>query len=78
MLVLAIPYLYLVDRRMEQPEDNLWQLGKVIVFQWEGVDGRAVGQQLLGWLIKGFFLPLMFGYMCSDSCACISTISASW
>lgn len=66
MLALAIPYLYLVDRRMEQPEDNLWQLGKVIMFQWEGLDGRAVGQQLLGWLIKGFFLPLMFGYMCSD------------
>lgn len=66
MLGLAIPYLYLVDRRMEQPEDNLWHLGKVVLFQWEGVDGRAVGQQLLGWLIKGFFLPLMFGYMCSD------------
>lgn len=66
MLGLAIPYLYLVDRRMEQPEDNLWHLGKVVLFQWEGVDGRAAGQQLLGWLIKGFFLPLMFGYMCSD------------
>lgn len=66
VLVLAIPYLYLVDSRMEQPEDNLWHLGKVVTFQWDGVDGRAVGQQLLGWLIKGFFLPLMFGYMCSD------------
>lgn len=66
MLVLAIPYLYLVDRCMEQPEDNLWHLGKVIAFQWDGVDGRAAGQQLLGWLVKGFFLPLMFGYMCSD------------
>lgn len=66
VLTLALPYLYLVDQRMEQPEDNLWHLGKVVTFQWEAVDARAVGQQLLGWLIKGFFLPLMFGYMCSD------------
>lgn len=66
MLALAVPYLYLVDRRMEQPEDNLWHLGRFVLFQWAGIDGRAVGQQLLGWVIKGFFLPLMFGYMCSD------------
>lgn len=32
-----------------------------------GQDGwQGGGQQLLAWLIKGFFLPLMFTYMCND------------
>ena len=65
-LGLALPYLYWVDARMQQQEDNLWQLGRVMTGRWRGVDGRAVGQQLLGWLIKGFFLPLMFTYLCRD------------
>lgn len=65
-LLLAVPYLYLVDARMAQPEDNLWQFGRVMTLRWNGVNGRAVGQQLLGWLIKGFFLPLMFTYLCRD------------
>jgi len=66
VLILALPYIYLVDGRMQDPEDGLWQFGRVLTFQWGGIDGRAVGQHLLGWLIKGFFLPLMFGYMCAD------------
>ena len=66
VLVIALPYIYLVDGRMQNPHDGLWQFGRVLTFQWSDVDGRTVGQHLLGWLIKGFFLPLMFGYMCAD------------
>ena len=65
-LGLAVPYLFWVDAHMQQPEDNLWQFGRVVTGHWRGVDGRAVGQHLLGWLIKGFFLPLMFTYLCRD------------
>ena len=65
-LALAVPYLYWVDARMEQPQDNLWQLGRMVTGRWAGTNVRAAGQQLLGWLIKGFFLPLMFTYLCRD------------
>ena len=64
--LLALPYLYFVDRRLAQPEDSLWQLGRVVLGRWQGVSGRAVGQHLLGWLVKGFFLPLMFTYFCDN------------
>jgi protein-S-isoprenylcysteine O-methyltransferase Ste14 len=65
-IALAIPYFFWIDRKMREPKDGYWHMGKFVTFQWEDVDFRAVGQQLLGWLIKGYFLALMFTYMCRD------------
>lgn len=65
-LVLALPYIYWVDRRMAAPRDALWQLGRLVTGRWHDVQPRVVGQHLLGWLVKAFFLPLMFTYFCSD------------
>jgi hypothetical protein len=65
-LVAAVPYFYLVDRRMLAPHDGYWQMGELLLFRWRGIDRRILGQYLLGWVVKGFFLPLMFGYMCQD------------
>jgi protein-S-isoprenylcysteine O-methyltransferase Ste14 len=64
--VAALPYLYWVDRRMAQPLDGLWQFGRLLLGQWRGLDLRLIGQHLLGWLVKGFFLPLMFTYFCDN------------
>jgi protein-S-isoprenylcysteine O-methyltransferase Ste14 len=64
--VLAAPYLYWVDRRMAQPLDGLWQMGRLLLCRWRGLDARLIGQHLLGWLVKGFFLPLMFTYFCDN------------
>lgn len=65
LLLLGLPYIYLVDRHMPEPRDGLWQMGMAALLQWRAVDRRALGQHLLGWLIKGFFLPLMFTSMCA-------------
>lgn len=65
-LALALPYLYFVDRRMKQPEDGYWHMGNAVLGRWSKVDRAKLRQHLLGWLIKGFFLPLMFIYMCND------------
>lgn len=65
-LVAALPYYYLVDRRMHDPYDGYWQMGQVLLLSWKEVDRRVLGQHLLGWLVKGFFLPLMFCYLCQD------------
>ena len=64
--ILAVPYIYWVDRRMPQPRDGLWQMGRLLLGRWRDVEARAIGQHLLGWLVKGFFLPLMFTYLCDD------------
>jgi protein-S-isoprenylcysteine O-methyltransferase Ste14 len=65
-LMAALPYLYLVDRRMLHPKDGYWQMGQLLLCRWRSVDRSILGQHLLGWLVKGFFLPLMFGYMGED------------
>ena len=65
-LLLALPYLYMIDRHMPKPHDGYWHLGMLVIFQWSDVDRRVILQHILGWLIKGFFLPLMFTYMCND------------
>lgn len=65
-LLLALPYFYLIDRRMPKPRDGYWHFGKLLTFDIASVDRLVIGQHLLGWLIKGFFLPLMFTYMCND------------
>ncbi len=65
-LLLALPYFYWVDSHMAAPRDGYWHLGKLALFQWADVDRKVLAQHLLGWLIKGFFYPLMFTYMCND------------
>ena len=64
--LVAVPYLYWVDRRMREPLDGLWQLGQLLLGRWRGLDLALIGQHLLGWLVKGFFLPLMFTYFCDN------------
>ncbi len=62
----ALPYIYWVDRRLAEPRDALWQMGRLVLLQWQDVSGRVIWQHLLGWLVKGYFLPLMFTYFCGN------------
>ena len=63
-VLLALPYFYFVDRHMRAPRDGYWQLGQLLLRR--PFDRGMVWQHLLGWLIKGYFLPLMFTYLCQD------------
>jgi len=62
-MLLAVPYFYLLDGAMTQPKDSYWQLGSVLLGNRKGISGKAIGQLYLGWLVKLFFLPLMFVYL---------------
>jgi Isoprenylcysteine carboxyl methyltransferase (ICMT) family len=64
--LIAPVYIYYVDRRLAQPRDGLWQMGRLVLLQWRGLEPRVIWQHLLGWLVKGFFLPLMFTYFCDN------------
>jgi hypothetical protein len=64
--VVAPFYIYWVDRRLAQPRDSLWQMGRLLSGHGQEVDPRVIWQHLLGWLVKGFFLPLMFTYFCDN------------
>ena len=65
-IVLALPYFFLIDRKMREPFDGYWHMGKLVTFQWSAADSKVVGQHLLGWLTKGFFLPMIFASMCNE------------
>jgi protein-S-isoprenylcysteine O-methyltransferase Ste14 len=60
LMVLAIPYIALVDVRQTDPHDGGWMMGALILGRWDQVDRQVVLQFLLGWAVKGFFLPIMF------------------
>lgn len=67
-LLLAVPYFYWLDGHMQKPKDAYWLLGNWLLGRSRDnsgrvADGRAIGQLFLGWLVKLFFLPLMFVYL---------------
>jgi protein-S-isoprenylcysteine O-methyltransferase Ste14 len=65
-LVLALVYFYWLDAYMVDPCDGYWHTGRFLLCDWSLVNWPLLGQHLLGWVVKGFFLPLMFIYMCHD------------
>ena len=64
--LVCLPYIYWVDRRLREPRDALWQMGRAMMLHWDDVSARVIGQHLLGWLVKGYYLPLMFTYFCDS------------
>ncbi len=61
LLIAAIPYFYIIDQYMVKPKDGFWQMGTILL-NWTKVDKAVAWQHMLGWFVKGFFLPLMFIY----------------
>ncbi len=68
VLVLAIPYFAIVDRTMAEPEDGYYHAGQMLLGLVLGranfpYDSRYVYDLVFGWVVKLFFLPLMFSYL---------------
>lgn len=63
---LTVPYVTYVDAYMKEPEDNCYWFGRCLLMHFKGVPARAIGQYVLGWIVKAFFLPLMFVGICDN------------
>ncbi len=63
LLLCALPYIYIIDSHMPNPYDGYWHMANVVLLRWHLVDPKLISQHLLGWIVKGFFLPLMFTFM---------------
>jgi protein-S-isoprenylcysteine O-methyltransferase Ste14 len=68
----AVPYVAWLDRRMVEPRDGLWHAGCLALGRWRGLDRAALRGHGLGWVIKGFYLPLMTVYL-GDAARWLST-----
>ncbi len=60
IVVLAVPYFFVVDRVMVDPHDGYAQVGYLFLGKFKDIDRSKIKQHLLGWMVKGYFLPLMF------------------
>lgn len=61
-LILALPYFIWIDSKMIQPEDGYWNAGLLVLGKFHDINPQYLLQHTLGWLIKGYFFPLMFTY----------------
>lgn len=66
LAIAAVPYFLLVDRHQVEPRDGYWHMGQIVLLNWEEVDGAEAWALMRGWIVKGFFLPLMFGQFCNS------------
>ena len=62
----AIPYFIVVDHYQVDPQDGYWQMAMLLFGQFSRIDKSKLGQHVRGWLVKAFFLPLMFTYICDN------------
>ena len=62
VLILAIPYFLIIDSFMTNPHDGYWQIGNICLLNFEEIELPLILQHCLGWLVKLFFLPMMYGY----------------
>jgi hypothetical protein len=58
----ALPYIFWVDRRMEQPEDGVYHFG-LLLLRYRAADRRMAAEHLRNWAVKAFFLPLMATFL---------------
>lgn len=59
LLLVSVPYMLWLDRRMIEARDGCYQFGRWLIAPGQPVDGRAIGHHLRAWAVKGFFTAFM-------------------
>lgn len=67
ILIGSIPYFFILDRYMKEPCDSYWHAGNVFLLRFSVVDKNILKHHFLGWLVKVFFLALMFSYLMNNT-----------
>jgi protein-S-isoprenylcysteine O-methyltransferase Ste14 len=60
-------YIFIVDGQMRDPRDAYWQLGRVMLGKWRDANKAAIGNLYLTWLVKGYFVPIMFVWLSNST-----------
>jgi protein-S-isoprenylcysteine O-methyltransferase Ste14 len=59
MLILSIPYILWLDRRLVEPRDGAWHFGQLIAGRADRADRAILFEHFRSWAVKGFFLAFM-------------------
>ncbi len=62
LVILSVPYVIWLDRRMIEPRDHAWHFGMLLLGRGEH-DPEAVRKHWRAWLIKGFFGAFMISIL---------------
>ena len=58
-LLLSVPYVIWLDRRLEEPRDGAWHFGQLMIGRFDAVDREVLYEFFRAWAVKGFFLAFM-------------------
>ena len=61
LLVVSIPYVLWIDRRLKEPRDGAWHFGQLVIGRAALADREMVEEHMRSWTIKAFFLAFMIG-----------------
>jgi hypothetical protein len=59
LLLVSVPYVLWLDRRLIEPRDGAWHFGQLLIGRSDLVDRETLYDFLRAWAIKGFFLAFM-------------------
>lgn len=56
-------YFVYAEWRFPAEKDGSWMAGMFVLGRWSEIEWFTLQQNVLGWLVKGYFLPIMVGDM---------------
>jgi protein-S-isoprenylcysteine O-methyltransferase Ste14 len=59
MLVLSIPYVLWLDRRLKEPKDGAWHFGQLLIGRADRADRTELAHFFRAWAVKAFFTAFM-------------------
>ncbi|HEY0149837.1 MAG TPA: DUF1295 domain-containing protein [Allosphingosinicella sp.] len=75
LLLLSVPYVIWIDRRLKEPRDGAWQMGQLVIGRNTAIDKELLFDFLRSWTIKAFFLAFMLAIVPGNWFA---TVTPSW
>jgi protein-S-isoprenylcysteine O-methyltransferase Ste14 len=77
MLLISIPYVLWLDRRLAEPRDGAWHFGQLLVGRGDLVDRQELQDFFRAWAVKGFFLAFMISIVPGNWAQMVSA-EGSW
>ena len=66
-LLLLVPFYFAwIDTRLDEKDDEYLAFGRLVLGRRQSADAALIRRHLLGWTVKGFFLPLMTVYLVNE------------
>ncbi|WP_191992980.1 methyltransferase family protein [Sphingomonas parva] len=59
LLIVSVPYVLWLDRRLVEPRDGAWHFGQLLIGRSGLVDREMLYEHFRSWAVKGFFLAFM-------------------